>query len=692
MLVASSTRDTVTALAQVAARLGVALDPLELRRARERVARSAASWRERLRDAGRELGLRVTFFDSDPRTAAELAGRHGPVIGWNASEHEFVTVLGPGRRGIKLLAGDAEEAVERPSVLAVALGGEQRVVTWAVAEPEAPLTPGAGEHPTAQRRLLSLLVDERRDLRVVLAYAVAIGLLSLAVPIAVQALVNSVAFGTVLQPVVVLTLLVALALGVAGILRVLQATVVEWIQRRLFVRVAADMAHRLAVVRRDALGAAYVPELVNRFFDVVTVQKSAATLLLDGVALALQTAVGVVILAFYHPLLLAFDVVLLAAIAFVVVVLGRGATDTAIEESKAKYAMASWLEEIARHPTSFRSAAGRAFALDRVDELATGYVASRGRHWKILVRQIVGTKVLQATASAALLGVGGLLVVRRQLTLGQLVAAELIVTALLAGVAKFGKQLESYYDLIAAIDKLGHVVDLPAEPAGEVLFPPRDRGVELSLRGVSLGSDGGSLDLHVAAGQHVAIRGTNGSGKSTLIDVIYGAFTPARGLVQVDGIDLRAVDRGSYRAAVAVVRGNEAFGGSVSDNVRIGRVGVDDEAVRDALAAVGLLDDVLALPEGIATVLSSDGAPLSSGQTRRLMLARAIAGRPRLLMLDEALDGVDDDARARIAAVLFAKDASWTVLVTTHLAEVAALCEVRHRLEQGTIVAEGSEP
>lgn len=690
MFVTSSTSDSVTALARVASRIGVTLDPMDVRRARERVVQSAANWRDRLREAGHELGLRVTFFDGDPAVAAELADRHGPVIGWSDSEHEFLTVVGPGRRGIRLLGSDGDETVERVSLVARALGADRQAVTWAVAEPEAPLPGAVEEHPSPQRRVVSLLADEHRDLKVVLAYAVAIGLLSLAVPIAVQALVNSVAFGTVLQPVLVLTILVLIALGFAGALRVLQSTVVEWIQQRTFVRVAADMAHRLALVRRDALGAAYVPELANRFFDVVTVQKSAATLLLDGIGLILQTVVGLVILAFYHPLLLAFDVVLLAAIAFVVFVLGRGAIETAIKESKAKYAMASWLEDIARHPTSFRSASGRAFALDRVDLLATTYITYRRKHWKILVRQIAGTKALQAVASAALLGVGGLLVIRRQLTLGQLVAAELIVTSVLAGVAKFGKHLESYYDLVAAVDKLGHVIDLPAEPTGDEVFPRRDRGVDVLLDSVSVGGDERTLDLHLAPGARVAVRGANGSGKSTLVDIIYGVHTPTRGFVRVDGIDLRSVDRGSYRGAVAVVRGNEAFDGTIADNIRIGRAAVDDAAVRDALAAVGLLDEVLALPNGTATEIATDGAPLSAGQTRRLMLARAIAGRPRLLMLDEALDGVDDEARARIASVLFSPDARWTLLITTHVPEIAAMCDVRYRFDGGMLTAEES--
>ncbi len=682
MFESSHATDVAAVLTAAAGRLGIHVEPVAARRVPE----VSGDWRERLDVAATVLGLRLTYFSAQPVQAAELAERHGPLITWNRTDRVFMTVVGRTRGAILVADGEREDLLA-PSAVS-ALGGEDEL-TWAVVEAASILPPAAAPRSPYQQ-LKAMLADERAELRVVVAYAAAAGLLSLAVPVAVQALVNSVAFGTVLQPLVVLTCLVAIALGFAGLLRVHQATVVEWIQQRTFVRVAGAMADRLAVVRREALSGSYVPELANRFFDVVTVQKSAATLLLDGVALLLQTLVGMAILAFYHPFLLAFDVVLVGAIVFVIVGLGRGAVDTAIKESKAKYAMASWLEEIARHPTAFRSGHGRAFALDRVDEIATQYVTYRKKHWTIVVRQIAGTKVLQAVASSALLGVGGLLVIKRQLTLGQLVAAELIVASVLAGVAKFGKHLESYYDLIAAVDKLGHVLDLPSESSGRETLPKRADGLAIAVAGVPVADAAPAIDLRIAAGERVAIKGANGSGKSTLVDILYGSQRPIRGSVSVDGVDLRSLDRAAYRTAVAVVRGTEVFDGTIFDNVRVGRPEVTAQDVRDALAAVSMLEEVMNLPEGLDTPLKTDGLPLSSGQSRRLMLARAIVGRPRLLVLDEALDGVDDDARTKITRAIFGPTARWTVLLTTHSSDIAALCDRRLRIERGLLSTEAS--
>ena len=249
----------------------------------------------------------------------------------------------------------------------------------------------------------------------------------------------------------------------AAALRGLLSYVVEILQRRLFVRLVADLAYRLPRVRGTAFDGMHAPELVNRFFEIVTVQKAASSLLLDAVSIILQTFVGMAVLAFYHPFLLGFDLVLLMLIAFITFGLGRGAVKTAVNESIAKYAVGAWLEELVRHPTAFKLHSGHQFALDRSDRLTVDYLDARKKHYRIVLRQLLFALGLQATVATALLGLGGWLVIQGQLTLGQLVAAELIVTVIVGSFAKMGKHLESFYDLLASMDKLGHLFDLPTE-------------------------------------------------------------------------------------------------------------------------------------------------------------------------------------------------------------------------------------
>ena len=541
------------------------------------------------------------------------------------------------------------------------------------------------------RRLLALLDCERRDLLVVVVYSVGVGLLSLAVPLAAQALVNTIAFGSLVQPLVALTLLALAALGFSSTLNGLRVWTVELIQQRLFVRVASDVTHRLLRSRIEAFDRLHGPELVNRFFDVVTVQKSGAVLLMDGLSLAMQTIVGLVLLAVYHPFLLAFDMILLAAMAFIVFVLGRRSVATAIVESKAKYKVAAWLEELAAHAPTFRNAAAANYALETSDRLTSGYVDSRRAHFRIVLRQVIGSLALQALASAALLGIGGFLVIERQLTLGQLVAAELIVTAVVGGFSKFGKKFETYYDLLAAIDKLGQLIDLPLEREGGFEAARLGDGARIELRDVGFRHEGAptpALDAVsgvIEAGERVGLAGPGGAGKTTLLELVAGLREQQSGVVLFDGVDTRELSLDSLRDRVLMAQESGVFTGTVLENVMVGRaIGIDE--VRRALVDAELLDEVLALPRGLQTPLMAGGKPLTASQTARLMLARAFAGRPAALLLDDALLHIDDaDLRERLAARLFDAGEPWTVLCVTENPDLLARCDRVMALENGRL-------
>ncbi|MCW5966779.1 MAG: hypothetical protein KIT83_22255, partial [Bryobacterales bacterium] len=268
-------------------------------------------------------------------------------------------------------------------------------------------THGDSGHLTPLDHIRALFAEERSTLWVIVIYSIAIGLLSLVVPVAVQALVNTVAFGTVFQPLVVLTAIVAVVLSFAGVLTGMRTYMVEIMQRRLFARISAQIMHKLLHVRKDAFDTIHGPELVNRFFDIITVQKAAAFLLIDGLAIITSTLIGLILLGFYHPLLLVFDIILLGCIFFVLWPLGIGAIRTAVAESFAKYGVAAWLEELARNTVTFKSGPGLDYAFSRTDELVTTWSIRRRAHFRILFRQVIGTVFIQVVASAALLGFGG---------------------------------------------------------------------------------------------------------------------------------------------------------------------------------------------------------------------------------------------------------------------------------------------
>ncbi len=659
----------------------------------ELIAADDRSWLDPVSSLARSLSLATYTREASARDLLELSGRTAVLGRGMAGEWLLVT----GRRHRRLIVTVFDEHGQRRQAMSVS-GLDRRVGgigSWMYFEPLLELDPIAdhgygSEGRRVWSRLATLVRIERRELWLVVIYAVVIGAMTLATPIAVQAVVNTIAFGAVLQPLVVLSLMLLAGLVFAAVLQVLEAFVVEVIQRRVFVRVAQDFGRRLPWVQDSVRGDCYLPERVNRFFDVLTIQKSAASLLMDGLSLLLQSVLGMLLLAFYHPLLLGFGGVLVLLLT-VVIFMGWGATRSALLESKAKYATAAWLEDLARVPTLFKGARAGQYAALRTEALCRDYLIARRSHYRILLRQIAGGLGLQVFAMVSLLGVGGWLVMQRQLTLGQLVAAELVIGAVAAGFAKLGLQLEKAYDLLVAVDKIGGVVDLASERRGGEA-PGQEGPASLCLRGVRIDRAQKVLlkdaQIEVKRGARILLRGAPASGKSALIDVLGGLREPEEGVVLLDRVDLRHVDLGLARDQVAIVRGVELIAGSILDNLSIGTCSVSEASMRELLALVGIEDAIDALPQGLASTLMPSGAPLSSSQARRLVLARALARRPRALLLDGALDGLGLESvqLQKLLAKVLGAEAPWTALVVSDDPRVAKWCERVIRIEDRSLL------
>lgn len=531
-------------------------------------------------------------------------------------------------------------------------------------------------HVSAVRRLWRLLRLELRDISTLILFAVVAGVLGLATPLAVESLVNTVAWGTYLQPLFVLSLILFGFLAFAGLMKLLQQIIVEVMQRRMFVRIVGDLAHRFPMAQQSALESEHPSELANRYFDIMTIQKATASLLLDGISIVLQTTIGLILLAFYHPFLLGFDIILLVLMTVVTYILGRGGVKTAIEESMIKYELAHWLQDVISFPTAFRMHGGSGYAIERANRLTVRYLGGRQDHFRVLIRQSAFALILLAVASTALLGVGGWLVIRGELTLGQLVASELVVTAIVGAFAKIGKSLESFYDLCSAVNKVGHMLDLPYDPpalemnADDVPASIRWQNLPIHLHGESP-----AAITVIEPGSRVAITGPSGSGKSRLLAILAGLHQPKNGFAEIAGFDCRDASRVADGHLLSLARQPEIFCGSVLENVRLGRSWLSSADIRRALERVGLWEEVLRLPSGIESPLQTGGYPLTYSQTVKLTLARALASVPNILLIDGILDLLDGQERLKLWDELRHSQDISTIVITTHDHQIAQQCD-----------------
>lgn len=563
------------------------------------------------------------------------------------------------------------------------------------------MSPFSSALPAPQKtpfsRFLSLIALDRRDLVTLALYALLAGTFSLVIPLTAQALVNTIAAGVFLQPLAALTLILFVTLVFVGALRAGQFYLAETIQRRLFARTALSLAENLPQIRHAVWIRAYLPEVVNRFFEVVTLQKIMAKLLLEGPAITLQIGGGLLLMALYSPALLGFDLLILAFMAFSALGLGRHAVKTSIQESAEKYHVAAWLEEAARCHTSMKIHSSADFVYQAIDTRVVGYLHSRRRHFRILLRQAIANYGFQAIASAGILGIGGWLVIHRQLTLGQLVASELVVLTLLSALDKLITMFQDWYDLLTALDKLGSVHDMPLERAeGEPLpEPSAHAGVRVACHEVGFSYDPArpifqDLTLTISPGETVAIVGPSGSGKSTLAALLCGLLEPSQGRLELNDRDIRSLSLASLRQALALVSDtNEIFDGTVEDNIVMGRHHVSHDAVRQAVRQAQLWDTLHQLPNGFQTRLASAGSQLSRGQRQKLMIARALVDHPRLLVLDEAFSGIDARKKQRLLDALLSPECRATVLLISHDLDVVMRANRVLVLAEGRIIASG---
>jgi ABC-type bacteriocin/lantibiotic exporter with double-glycine peptidase domain len=552
---------------------------------------------------------------------------------------------------------------------------------------------------TPIKRFFRLLHLQRREINFIFLYAIFGGVINLTLPLGIQAILNFLQAGSSSSSWWLLIIAVTIGTLLAGLLVVMQMSVSETLQRRIFTDISFDFAQRMPNLKTEVLQTLYLPELVNRFFDTLTIQKGLPKILIDVSTAFMQIFFGLLLLSFYHPLFIFFGIsliILLALIFYFSIPIGL---KTSLKESKYKYEVAYWLEEVARTLQTFKLAGSSELPLKRTDILVSNYLDAKKSHFKVLKLQFAAIIGFKTLVTFILLTLGGWLVLNNELNVGQFVAAEIIILLILNSAEKLIISLETIYDLLTAIEKLGSVADLPFETDGGLDFNQinQDKGISVELENLSFQYASShkpilnQLNLKINAGEKVCIVGYNGSGKTTLVQIISCFIDNYDGNILYNGVPRSNINAHTLRAAIGDFSAqDDIFKGSLLENITLGYTHLRFENILHVCESVGLKNFITGLKDGYETQLMPGGKNLPRSIVAKIILARSLAANPKLLAVEELMANLDYEDRVNLATLITDKNRNWTLIAVTNDPEFAKRCERVIVLKEGSIVADGN--
>ena len=547
------------------------------------------------------------------------------------------------------------------------------------------------------KRFFKFVASEKSNIFYIYIYAVLIGLINLSLPLGIQAIIGRISGGMIFDGVIVLITFVILGLMLSGGLQLMQVYLVEILQRRIFTKAAFEFAFRIPRIRSEALLNLYPPELMNRFFDVITLQKGFSKILLDLTTAFLQIIFGLILLALYHPLFILFGLVLFSLLLLMFRITGSKALQSSIKESSRKYQIVSWFEDMARNINTFKIAGYTNMPLDQTDGYIDGYLQARKKHFGVLLTQFIYVIVFKLLVTGGTLILGCILVVEREISLGQFVASEIIIILIINAVEKLIFSIETVYDVLTAAEKIGQVSDLPLEKhQGIHLDKIQETGIGIEVKNLNF-SYGPQFDpvlknlnFDVKTGEKVCIAGLNGSGKQTLAKILSGLLSDYRGQITVNGISMRNIHLNDLHEYISLnLSGDEVFQGTVEENIRLGKNGISQRDVLNVLQQVGIADFVNALPEGIYTTMLPGGRGWPGSAVRKLLLARSLVKKPALFIFQDLFSSIGRTEKKQLIHQVMHAQANMTFIAISADSEVMQACERLIILHEGTVLADG---
>ncbi len=528
---------------------------------------------------------------------------------------------------------------------------------------------------TPYQRFWLLLKPDSKEIYQVYTYAFFKGVIALSLPLGIQSIINLIQGGSVSASWMVLVFIVTLGIAMGGYMQLMQMRITETIQQKIFTRAAFDFTYRIPKIKLEEIHKHYVPELMNRFFDVLTLQKSLSKLIIDFSTAILQIVFGLILLSLYHPFFIVFSFLLVFLVYSIIKLTSKKGLETSLEESKFKYKVVSWLEELARAKDSFKLAGITTLPELKTDERVTGYLESRESHFQILQKQYKFLLIFKIIVALGLLIVGGLLVLDQQMNIGQFVAAEIIILLVIDSSEKIILNLENIFDIFTSLEKLGQVTDfeLDNQSDNSSLNHNIPSSIHVEIKDLHFTYLGRTKEVlknisyNFEANKSYCITGKNGSGKSTLLHIISGLYQPQSGSVCINDLPIRNYNLSKlYRVIGNALSEETIFEGTLLENITLGREFLKIEDVLWAIEKVYLSDYVKELPLGLDTPIEISGNKLSKSISQKILIARSIVNKPKLILFENNIDLIEGVERNKIIDFLTDKSNDWTLISSSN--------------------------
>jgi ABC-type bacteriocin/lantibiotic exporter with double-glycine peptidase domain len=544
------------------------------------------------------------------------------------------------------------------------------------------------------QRFWELLKPDKKEIYQVYTYAIFKGIIALSLPLGIQSIINLIQAGRVSTSWVVLIGVVTFGIAMGGYMQIMQMRIMETIQQKIFTRAAFDFTYRIPKISFSKINKYYAPELVNRFFDIVTLQKSVAKIIIDFSTGILQIVFGLILLSLYHSFFILFSVLLILLIYIIIKLTSKKGMQTSLQESKYKFQVVSWLEELARSKDSFKLAGETHLPQSKTDERVTGYLNSRESHFQVMKTQYFLLLTFKILVALGLLLIGGLLVLNQKMNIGQFVAAEIIILLVIDSAEKLILNLENIFDTLTSLEKIGEVFDMELDNHNQSTLANENiqGAIKVELNSVEFTYPGRNenvlrgINFEFKPNYNYCISGNNGSGKSTLIHLISGLYQPQKGTVCLNGLPL-----GNYNIPeLYKIIGNglneeTIFEGTFYENITLGRDFVASADVFWALDKLLLSDYIKTLPNGLDTRIDISGHKLSKSVIQKIIIARSVVNHPKLLLLESHLDSIEDLERKKIIDFLTDKNNGWTFIAISNDSYLKQKSDSVIKMEAGEI-------